>query len=77
MSVFEITDSNSGNIIVRVEAPNRRAALAYGRQLIEARELSSKEIVDAVQAGLGITDILAEDEQAREDATMDRAEAEA
>lgn len=57
MSVFAITDINSGNIIARVEAPNRRTALAYGRQLIEARELSSKEIVDAVQAGLSITDV--------------------
>lgn len=60
MSVFAITDKNTGHILERVEAPNRRAALAHGRNSIDAVELSSKQIVDAVQAGRGITDITAQ-----------------
>lgn len=54
MSVFAIVDKNNNHILARVEAPNRRAALAHGRSKIEARELSSREIVEAVQAGKAI-----------------------
>jgi len=57
MSVFEITNKNSGQVIDRIEAPTRRAALAHSRSELEARELSSKEIVEVVQAGKAITEI--------------------
>ena len=66
MSVFAIRSKDTPDFtLARVEAPNRRAALAYGRANIEAVELSSKEIVEAVQAGKAILDIGgAETEQA-------------
>lgn len=57
MSVFEITDSNSGLVIDRVEAPSRRVALGHARAKLEARELTSREIVEVVQAGKAISEV--------------------
>ena len=65
MSAFAIRSKDTPDFtLARVEAPNRRAALAYGRANIEAVEMSSKEIVETVQAGKAITDIGAETTQA-------------
>ena len=66
MSVFEVTEKNSNHVIARAEAPNRRAAIAYGRSQIEARELTSKEIVEVVQSGKGIVEVGAEAEASQE-----------
>lgn len=58
MGVYAIRmKGNPDRVLARVEAPNRRAAVTYGRSEIEAVELSSKEIVEAVQAGKAIVDV--------------------
>lgn len=57
MSVFEITNKKSGHVIDRIEAKTRRAALAHARGELDARELTSREIVEVVQAGKAITEI--------------------
>lgn len=57
MSAYAIRDKNSGAVLARVEATNRREALTYGRTLVEAVELTTREIVAAEKDGKVIVDV--------------------